>query len=158
MERKPSAASLPTDLACTTCQAMFGSGARIGIAVRTTHRAPLPTPQDPRPVRTICCAAVVGAAPPAAAARRGATAATCPTASSTASGSVSSGLRRTSPQLSLRIRTSHLPLQVPRSGACFHFPFSFFPFYFHLRFPRQLPWMPCPPHLGHGVPYATVNS
>ena len=70
MEQKPSAASLPTDLACTTCQAMFGSGARIGIAIRTTPRALFLTPQDPRLELTVCCAAATGATAPSPPARR----------------------------------------------------------------------------------------
>ena len=66
----PSAASLPTDLACTTWQAMLGSGARIGIAVRTTPRALFLTPQGPRLERTVCCAAATGTTTPSTAARR----------------------------------------------------------------------------------------
>ena len=66
----PSAASLPTDLACMTCQAMFGSGARIGMAVITTPRAQRPTPQDPRLEPPVWCAAATGAAAPSGAARR----------------------------------------------------------------------------------------
>ena len=92
MERKPWAASLPTDLACTTCQAMFLSGAKIGIAVLTTPRAHLQTPQDPRLARPVCCAAATGASTPASAARRSATA-TRPAASTSTSASVSRGLR-----------------------------------------------------------------
>ena len=129
-----SAASMPTDLACTTWQAMFGSGARIGIATRTTPRAHLQTPQDPRLARPICCAAAAGSTPPDSALARGAASArTSPTA---VSGSVPSGLRNTSPHPSLRMRTFHLPLQAPPSGACFYFPFSLFPLYF----PK--PWRP----------------
>ena len=71
---------------------MFGRGARIGTAIRTTARAHLQTPQDPRLVRPVCCAAATGPATPAAAARRSATAAR-PSTSTSSSGSVSRGLR-----------------------------------------------------------------
>ena len=102
MERKPSAASLPTDLAFTTWQAMFGSGARIGIAVRTTPRAHLQTPQDRRLVLPVCCAAAAGtSASPAAAARRSATKSR-PSASTFSTGSVSRGLRKQLPHTQAR--------------------------------------------------------
>ena len=71
---------------------MFGSGARIGIAVLTTPRAHLQTPQDPRLARTVCCAAATGATTPATAARRGAST-TRPASLTTSAGSVSRGLR-----------------------------------------------------------------
>ena len=93
MEQKRSAASLPTDLACTTWQAMFMSGARIGIAVLTTPRAHLQTPQDPRLVRPVCCAAAAGTSPPTAAARRSASASRPSTSAASTSASVSRGLR-----------------------------------------------------------------
>ena len=108
MERKPSAASLPTDLACMTWQAMFGSGARIGIALLTTPRAHLQTTQDPRLGRPVCCAAAAGTATPTTAARRSA-ATTRPAPSTPTSGSVSGGLRRTTPQPSLRSGRFHAP-------------------------------------------------
>ena len=102
-----SAASLPTDLACMTWQAMFGSGARIGIAVLTTPRAHLQTPQGPRLVLTVCCAAASGATTPATAARRSATPPR-PTTSTNASASASLAIRNyifsvTSPRPSPRI-------------------------------------------------------
>ena len=103
MERRLSAASLPTDLACTTCQAMFMSGAKIGIAVLTTPRAHLQTPQDPRLACTVCCAAAAGSTTPTAAARRSASAAR-PATSTTAAASVSRGLRTLpSPQFLQRL-------------------------------------------------------
>ena len=71
---------------------MFGSGARIGIAVLTTPQAHLQTPPDLRLVRPVCCAAATGPTTPSAAARRSAPAPR-PTASTTAAASVSRGLR-----------------------------------------------------------------
>ena len=91
MERNPSAASLPTDLACTTWQAMLGSGARIGMGF--IHQQASLTPQDPRLVWSICFVAAPGAPTPTTAVRRCATTAR-PTLSATASGSVSQRLRR----------------------------------------------------------------
>ena len=116
MERRLSAASLPTDLACMTWQAMFGSGARIGMAVLTTPRAHLPTPQDPRLVRTVCGAAATGTSTPTTAARRGATA-TRPSASAPTSASVSRGLRN-----------SIYPCRLRQAEPAFIFHFLFFLF------------------------------
>ena len=84
----PWAANLPTDLACMTWQAMFMSGAKIGMTVLTTPRAHLQTPQDRRLVLTVCYAAASGATTPATAARRSA-AASRPTTSAPAAASVS---------------------------------------------------------------------
>lgn len=78
---------------------MFLSGARIGMVLIQARRKQ--TPQDLRLVRPVCCAAATGAATPTTVARRGAEA-TSPLMSSSTSASVSRGLRRTSPQPSLR--------------------------------------------------------
>ena len=68
------------------------SGARIGIAVLTTPRAHLQTPQDPRLARFVCCAAALGTSTPTSAVARSATTTTRTTPTSI-SGSVPSGLR-----------------------------------------------------------------
>ena len=121
MERRLSAASMPTDLACMTWQAMFGSGARIGIAVRTTPRAHLQTPQDPRLVRVVCCAAATGTATPTAAVARGASAASR-TSPTTLSGSVPSGLRNSLFSFCFSIFSGTSPRPSPRMNFPFYFP------------------------------------
>ena len=113
MEQSPLPAKPPMGLAFTTCQAMCGSGAMIGMAI--IPQASRRTQQDLRQVCPACCAAATGTTAPATAARRPVSTAV-PTTATTTSDSVSRGLRN----------SSLYPLLIPWNQLLFYFyPFTF---------------------------------
>jgi len=98
VKHMPLAAKPPMRLVCTTCQAMCGSGVMIGISNIYICISILEeyNPPDPRKVGGCpsCCAAAAGSSAPTTAARRPETPSFSGiAAASTASASVSRGLR-----------------------------------------------------------------
>jgi len=91
------------------------------MAVRTTPRAHLQTPQDPRLARIVCCAAALGTTSPAAAVARSAAPATR-TSPASLSGSVPSGLRNSLFSFSFSIFSGNSPRSSPRMRVSFYFP------------------------------------
>ncbi len=106
-----------------TCLATCGSGART-----STEAIQLPgwlAPQDPRLARIVWCAAALGTTNPVTAVARSATT-TTRTTPTPSSGFVPCGLRRTSPQRSLRIRTFIYPCGFRSAEPASTPPFLFF--------------------------------